>query len=107
MGFLRRGTPARMLAFLILTATCATAPPPSPPAPPSPTPPLPPEEPPRTDLPPAPPVVSVPPPAEEALPWVNPARCLSPCTYDPADKLTRVSANGEPDPAGTHRVAKE
>ncbi|MGE0869069.1 MAG: D-alanyl-D-alanine carboxypeptidase family protein [Kofleriaceae bacterium] len=41
----------------------------------------------------------------EALPWVNPARCLRPCTYGPEPSLVQVDDHGAPDPVGRHRVA--
>jgi D-alanyl-D-alanine carboxypeptidase len=37
---------------------------------------------------------------------VNPARCLSPCAYNPPDLVT-IDAAGRADPAGPHRVARE
>jgi len=58
-----------------------------------------------------------PPPAPEApaespapaapparLAWVNPARCLSSCAFDPGDALERVNEHGDADPKGRHRV---
>ena len=38
------------------------------------------------------------------LAWVNPARCVSPCTFDPGDALRRVNDVGQGDPRGKHRV---
>jgi D-alanyl-D-alanine carboxypeptidase len=38
---------------------------------------------------------------------VNPARCLSSCTYDPSSGLIRVNDGGERDARGRHRVARE
>jgi D-alanyl-D-alanine carboxypeptidase len=95
----------RVAALLVLTATCATPQPPAPTSAPAPTsrP-----APPRAELPPTPPVTAAPAPEEPApLPWVNPARCLSPCTLDPTEGLVRIGAGGAPDPQGPHRVAKE
>jgi D-alanyl-D-alanine carboxypeptidase len=61
----------------------------------------------------APPVVTAPvveaePPLApaETLPWVNPARCLSPCDYDPGASLVRVDEHGAPDEHGLHRLAE-
>jgi D-alanyl-D-alanine carboxypeptidase len=100
----------RALAFLIL-AGCATpaAPPPQAPAPPAPAPP--PSARPRPPVPgdqPRLPGLEIVPPAEEAtpLPWVNPARCLSPCNLDPGEDLVRIGADGGLAPQGEHRVAK-
>lgn len=110
-SLVNRARRARALPWLLLVLdiSCATPPPALPPAGPAPAPPPPaqPGVPPGADVPPAPPVPVPPTAAEEPLPWVNPARCLSPCTYDPADRLVRVGTGGEPDPAGPHRVAKE
>lgn len=39
------------------------------------------------------------------LAWVNPARCLSSCTYDPSAALLRVGDSGGRDVRGHHRVA--
>lgn len=56
------------------------------------------------------PVAAVPPvePAPVAsatrLAWVNPARCTSPCTYEPTDDLVRVDDRGVASPKGKHRV---
>ncbi|MBA3452795.1 MAG: M15 family metallopeptidase [Deltaproteobacteria bacterium] len=44
------------------------------------------------------------PPRQERLPWVNPARCALPCTYDPQARLVSVDNNGVLDPAGGHLV---
>jgi zinc D-Ala-D-Ala carboxypeptidase len=38
------------------------------------------------------------------LAWVNPARCVSPCTYEPNDDLVRVDDRGVAAAAGAHRV---
>jgi hypothetical protein len=43
-------------------------------------------------------------PPHETLPWVNPSRCLAPCTYDPRARLVRVDKDGVEDPAGSHMV---
>jgi hypothetical protein len=50
-------------------------------------------------------MLPVPPPAVR-LAWVNPARCLPTCTYDPSPQLIRVNDRGKPDPRGHHRVAR-
>jgi D-alanyl-D-alanine carboxypeptidase len=36
--------------------------------------------------------------------WVDPARCLTPCTFDPGDALVRVNRTGKLDPDGKFRV---
>lgn len=51
-----------------------------------------------------PPPDEVPAPLQPKLQWVNPSRCLAPCTYDPRDKLVRVDKHGAADPAGAHLV---
>ncbi len=38
------------------------------------------------------------------LGWVNPARCLSSCTYDPSASLVRIDDQGVPDADGPHQV---
>jgi D-alanyl-D-alanine carboxypeptidase len=43
-------------------------------------------------------------PPAPRLPWVDPARCLSPCTYDPQAELVRVDDQAVVDPAGEHLV---
>ena len=43
-------------------------------------------------------------PPPPRLPWLNPARCATPCTYDPGDDLVVVDDQGVADPAGTHRI---
>ena len=43
-------------------------------------------------------------PPHETLPWVNPSRCLTPCTYDPQASLVRVDKDGAVDPAGSQLV---
>jgi D-alanyl-D-alanine carboxypeptidase len=43
-------------------------------------------------------------PAPARLAWVNPARCLSSCAFDPGDTLSRVNEHGVADPNGRHRV---
>jgi D-alanyl-D-alanine carboxypeptidase len=97
------------LALLVLGAACATPPPPSPviPAPREPT--SHPWGPHGADIPPERPPTPVAAPFEQPapLPWVNPARCLSPCTLDPTEGLVRIDASGAPDPQGPHRVARE
>ncbi len=45
--------------------------------------------------------------ASPRIPWVNPARCLPSCAFDPANKLTRVNDRGEEDEKGRHRVLSE
>jgi D-alanyl-D-alanine carboxypeptidase len=106
MAALRRAT----LALLVLTATCAAPAPPPPAAPaPAPAPPKPssqPWGPHGADIPPRPPESRPATPFEEKLPWVNPARCLAPCTFDPGDELVSIDATGAPDPRGPHRVTK-
>jgi zinc D-Ala-D-Ala carboxypeptidase len=59
--------------------------------------------------PPTPPEVSAPvaPPIGPRLAWVNPARCLNPCTYDPSPELVRVNDRGLRDRRGAHRVKGE
>jgi D-alanyl-D-alanine carboxypeptidase len=54
----------------------------------------------------APPIDAAPP---DALPpprvaWVNPARCVSPCTFDPGATLVRLNPDGAVDAAGAFRV---
>lgn len=48
-------------------------------------------------------------PAEEAasprLAWVNPARCLPSCAFDPSPTLRRLDDKGAPSRRGKHRVA--
>jgi zinc D-Ala-D-Ala carboxypeptidase len=43
-------------------------------------------------------------PPQPRLAWVNPARCATPCAYDPQDDLVRVDDQGGLDAAGKHRV---
>lgn len=50
------------------------------------------------------PVESAPAEPPPRLAWVSPARCLSPCAYDPGESLVRVTRGGTPDPSGEHRV---
>jgi hypothetical protein len=38
------------------------------------------------------------------LAWVNPARCLRPCTFDPASSLVEVDDAARPTPGGPHQV---
>lgn len=38
------------------------------------------------------------------LAWVNPARCVPSCDFDPGAALRRVNDHGEVDPRGRHRV---
>ncbi len=52
----------------------------------------------------SPPSDAAPEPPHERLQWVNPSRCVTPCTYDPQASLVRVDKHGVPDPAGTHSV---
>src|SRR5262249_4611358 len=51
---------------------------------------------------------AAPPPAPEApgerLGWVNPARCLTSCTYAPSTSLVRIDNQGVADDAGAHQV---
>jgi D-alanyl-D-alanine carboxypeptidase len=91
----------RALAVLLL-AGCATTPPPPPPLRPTPAAPVAPTPAPTVTLPPPPA-----PPAKRTGPrlaWVNPARCLPACTYDPSESLVRIDEAGEPSPTGAHRV---
>jgi D-alanyl-D-alanine carboxypeptidase len=92
-------------AVCLLLVGCATAPPPAPPA----SRPLP-SRPSTAALPPpsaAPAPLPPPPPRRSGprLAWVNPARCLPACTYDPSPTLVRVDEAGEPSARGAHRVA--
>jgi D-alanyl-D-alanine carboxypeptidase len=90
---------------LVLAAGCGAKAPPSDPPRPAAT----------ADAAPAPPGVEeppTPPPAEAVaapppprLAWVNPARCVMPCAYDPEAQLVRVDDAGVAAPAGAHRVA--
>lgn len=41
------------------------------------------------------------------LPWVNPARCLSPCAYDPSERLVRVDDHGAAAATGAYQVTSE
>jgi LAS superfamily LD-carboxypeptidase LdcB len=41
---------------------------------------------------------------DERLAWVNPARCLPSCAYNPVARLIRVNDRGLPDRRGRHRV---
>lgn len=47
------------------------------------------------------------PPGAPRLPWVNPARCLPVCAYDPAANLVRLNDRGDADEKGRHRVHGE
>jgi zinc D-Ala-D-Ala carboxypeptidase len=38
------------------------------------------------------------------LPWVNPARCLAACAFDPGPALRRLDDQGQPSARGKHRV---
>jgi hypothetical protein len=38
------------------------------------------------------------------LAWVNPARCLAACAFDPGAALVRLDDGGAPSPRGKHRV---
>ncbi len=116
-----------VVAMASLPGGCATSPPPpdrsepapseapSRPAPASPRAPRPAEPaPPEPPLPPAAPVPpEVPPPLPlpalegEPLAWVNPSRCLQPCTFDPTRALVRVNERGLRDRRGRHRVSAE
>ena len=40
----------------------------------------------------------------ERLAWVNPARCLPSCAYNPVARLVRINDRGLPDRRGRHRV---
>jgi LAS superfamily LD-carboxypeptidase LdcB len=42
--------------------------------------------------------------ATERLPWVNPARCLPSCAFNPAPTLVRTNDRAELDRRGRHRV---
>ncbi|MES1157660.1 MAG: M15 family metallopeptidase [Haliangium ochraceum] len=42
--------------------------------------------------------------ATSRLEWLNPARCLAPCTFTPGRALRRLNDRGQPDPRGKHRV---
>ena len=48
------------------------------------------------------PLVSTPP--KPRLAWVNPARCLTSCAFEPTPELVRVNRQGEPDPRGRFRL---
>jgi len=66
-------------------------------------------EPPASEKPeaPPPPAATAPPAAGAGtarLPWVNPARCLASCAFDPGEALRRVNDAGDVDPKGRHRV---
>ena len=55
------------------------------------------------------PTAPLPPPEQPGeplgrLPWVNPARCLLSCTYDPSTSLVRINDRGDPDAVGPHQV---
>ncbi len=43
-------------------------------------------------------------PAAPRLAWVNPARCLAACAFDPGAALVRLDDGGAPSPRGKHRV---
>lgn len=60
-------------------------------------------------LPPPPPQEPPPPalPAPPRLVWVNPARCLPVCAFDPAANLVRVNDRAERDERGRHRIAQD
>jgi D-alanyl-D-alanine carboxypeptidase len=45
--------------------------------------------------------------APAPLPWVNPARCLSPCDRHPGPALVRVNEDGAPAEGGPHLVSRE
>jgi zinc D-Ala-D-Ala carboxypeptidase len=45
------------------------------------------------------------PPPRPRLAWVNPARCASPCTFDPAATLVRIDRDGQLAATGAHGVA--
>jgi D-alanyl-D-alanine carboxypeptidase len=47
------------------------------------------------------------PPAQPRLAWVNPARCLPICAFDPSPQLVRINDQAEPDEKGRHRVTAE
>lgn len=53
--------------------------------------------------------VPPPPPAQTPPPlaWVNPARCLTSCAFDPAPDLLRVNRQGDPDEKGRFRLRAE
>jgi D-alanyl-D-alanine carboxypeptidase len=42
--------------------------------------------------------------AKPRLAWVNPARCVTPCSYDPTDVLVHVDDQGVPNSGGAHRI---
>lgn len=56
-------------------------------------------------VPPAPAPVAT--PSRPRLPWVNPARCLSSCAYDPTPELVHVNRQGELDGQGRLRLVAE
>jgi D-alanyl-D-alanine carboxypeptidase len=45
---------------------------------------------------------AAPPPPRIA--WVNPARCATPCAFDPGETLVRIDGDGALAPDGAHRV---
>jgi len=60
----------------------------------------------KPEAPPPPPATASPAagPLAARLPWVNPARCLPSCAFDPGEALRRVNDAGEVDQKGRHRV---
>jgi zinc D-Ala-D-Ala carboxypeptidase len=50
------------------------------------------------------PAPSPPPPPQPRLAWVNPARCATPCTYEPQADLVHVDDQGVAAAAGAHLV---
>ncbi|MBL8632659.1 MAG: M15 family metallopeptidase [Myxococcales bacterium] len=47
------------------------------------------------------------PDATPRIPWVNPARCLPSCAFDPGTKLVRVNDRAEEDEKGRHRILSD
>ncbi len=110
-----------MVGVVALAAGCATSPPPTaittgraqsakaddiPASPPPPAPTIVPAQTPA-DAPRVSATTDVVPPVKPDRPrlaWVNPARCVSPCTFHPGDDLRRVNDAGLPDPRGKHRM---
>jgi D-alanyl-D-alanine carboxypeptidase len=89
---------------LLVSFACAGRAPVPPAAPPAAR--EPPNTPPPEEAPAPTPSATTPVPARP-LAWVNPARCLSPCDYDPAPSLVRVDDHAAPSATGLHQVASE
>ena len=107
LGLLGLLGPCVFAGCLLAGAGCTT------PARPLPTPDTPVQPAPREapqSPPPAPPD-AVPPPAPAQTPpplaWVNPARCLTSCAFDPAPELLRTNRQGDPDEKGRFRLLPE